>query len=566
MGDQRGRVVRWSVAVVVAALLLANFATVGEAKTPKGKVEPALLSQAQNNPKQSFDVIVRATQSKDKKSHASKRASDAIKSSTDGKVGHGLSIVGGVSATLSGTAIVDLAKHKDIAYISRDLVLKAHFDPLAAASALTSPGLSEIGVTDAWTKSGVTGRGVGVAVIDSGIADHPDLAGRIVAAVDFTTGTVGDTLTGHSDPGGHGTHVAGLIGGDGTASAGAYTGVAPGANLIDVRVIGATGTTTVSTVLRGMQWVIANRSTYNIRVANLSLGATEQASYTANPLATGVEMLTFAGITVVVAAGNGGPAAGTITTPGDDPFVITVGAIDDNGTTDPSDDLLTSWSSQGATLFDGLAKPDLAAPGRKMVSLRAAGSTLDTLYPDRQVSGTDPLVPAYFRLSGTSMSAPVIAGTVALMLEKNPSLRPAQIKHRLRTTATPVSYGSPLSTGAGVVNVAAAVAAADPASDFSSLPVSDGFATATYAYLYGQTLSWRDLTFNGGVDTAGTPWANVDWTNIQWNDVTWQDMYWESMNWQAIAWQDLAWEDAYWETSTLNVNTLGSRGGWVLVK
>ena len=555
---------RWSVAVVVAALLLVNFATVGEAKTPSGKVEPALLAQAQANPKQDFDVIVRATQSKDKKDHGSKRAADAV-TLNKGKVGHGLSIIGGASATLSGKAILELAKHKDVAYVSRDLVLKAHFDPAAGSSALTTPGLREIGVTDAWTTSGVTGRGVGVAVIDSGIADHPDLAGRIVAAVDFTTGTPGEPAVAHSDPGGHGTHVAGLIAGDGTASGGAYTGVAPGANLVDVRVIGATGSTTVSTVLRGMQWVIANRATYNIRVANLSLGAAAITSYTGDPLATGVEMLTFSGIAVVVAAGNGGPSAGTVTTPGDDPFVITVGAIDDNGTADPADDLLPSWSAQGATVFDGLSKPDLAAPGRKMVSLRSAGSTLDTLYPERQVAGTDPLVPAYFRLSGTSMAAPVVAGTIALMLEKNPSLLPAQIKHRLRATASAASYGSALATGAGVVNVAAAVASADPASDFASVPVSDGFATSTYSLVYGQPLSWRDLTFNGGVDSAGTPWGSVTWTNIVWDPITWQDLMWESFNWSTVSWQDAYWEDAFWETTTLNVNTLGTRGGWKLV-
>jgi serine protease AprX len=326
-----------------------------------------------------------------------------------------------------------------------------------------------------------------------------------------------------------------------------------------------TGSTTVSTVLRGMQWVIANRSTYNIRVANLSLGATPFVSYTGDPLATGVEMLTFSGIAVVVAAGNGGPGAGTVTTPGDDPFVITVGAIDDNGTPDPADDLLPSWSAQGATAFDALSKPDLAAPGRKMVSLRAPGSTLDTLYPERQVAGTDPLVPAYFRLSGTSMAAPVVAGTIALMLEKNPSLGPAQIKHRLRATASAVSYGSALATGAGVVNVAAAVASADPASDFASVPVSDGFATSTYSFIYGQPLSWRDLTFNGGVDSAGTPWGSVTWTNIVWDPITWQDLMWESFNWSTVSWQDAYWEDAFWETTTLNVNTLGTRGGWRLV-
>jgi serine protease AprX len=187
------------------------------------------------------------------------------------------------------------------------------------------------------------------------------------------------------------------------------------------------------------------------------------------------------------------------------------------------------------------------------------------LYPDRLVAGTDPLAPAYFRLSGTSMAAPVVAGTIALMLEKNPSLRPAQVKQRLRATATAVAYGSVNATGAGVVNAAAAVASVDPATYVNTAVVSDGFATATYTYLNGQALTWRDLSFNGGVDSAGTPWPNVTWTNIIWDDITWQDLNWDAFDWTLVTWKDLNWEDIYWETTTLNVNTLGTRGGWVLL-
>src|SRR5439155_7291548 len=211
--------------------------------------------------------------------------------------------------------------------------------------------------------------------------------------------------------------------------------------LIDVRVIGASGSTNVSTVLRGLQWVLAHRSTYNIRVVNMSLGALTSVSYRQDPLATAVEVLTFANVTVVAAAGNAGPGGGTITTPGDDPYAITVGALDDNETITTDDDALPMWSSRGPTSADGIAKPDLVAPGRKMVSLRAPGSTLDLLYPERRIAGTDAGTPAYFRMSGTSMAAPVVTGIVALMLERNPSLTPAQVKHRLLESASPLPFG-----------------------------------------------------------------------------------------------------------------------------
>lgn len=559
------RVGRTCLAVVLGAILLSTsmVAVADAASARAAKIDPALLAQAKANPTKDFSVIVRANSTKDKSVHRSLRAADAV-SRAKGNVGHGLSIVGGTSATLSGAALLTLAVDPDVAYITPDVVLRSNFDPAPGASQVRSPGIITANAPQAWRQLGVTGRGIGVAILDSGIAPHSDLAGRIVASVDLTSGVPGTALVAPADPGGHGTHVAGLVAGDGTASAGAYTGVAPGANLIDVRVIGSTGYATASTVLRGMQWVLANRKTYNIRVVNLSLGAPASISYKQDPLATGVEILTFANVAVVVAGGNSGPADSTITTPGYDPYVITVGALDDNGTTTTSDDSLPSWSSRGATGYDGVAKPDLAAPGRKMVSLRSPGSTLDQLYPDRQVAGTDTANPAYFRLSGTSMAAPIVAGTIALMLERNASLAPAQLKRHLKATAAPVSYGSLNSTGAGMVDALAAVSAADADRDVSSYRVSDGFASDVLPYLQGQTLVWKSLTYNGGVDSRGTPWSSVTWANIAWDSITWEDIAWESFTWTDIAWESLAWTDISWETTTLSMRSLsgGTSSGW----
>ena len=357
--------------------------------------------------------------------------------------------------------------------------------------------------------------------------------------------------------------------GDGTASGGAYTGVAPGANLIDVRVISATGSTTVSTLLAGMQWVLAHRSDYNIRVVNLSAGAPVTVSYNNDPLAMAVEVLVFSGITVVVSAGNDGPKRSSITSPGSDPYVITVGGIDDGGTATTADDAIASWSSQGPTAIDGLAKPDLVAPGRKIVSLRSPGSTLDQELPDRVVLGLDPLVPQYFRLSGTSMAAPVVTGVVALMLERTPTLTPAQVKARLKGSAAPLAYGSPDTTGSGLVSALGAITSLEEPDAAAAAPVSAGFAADVYASLYGQPLTWRDLAFNGGVDSHGIPWTDVNWSDITWDDITWENLSWLSFNWSAINWQDMTWEsitweDITWDTVTLKDKSKGRkvRSGW----
>ena len=541
---------RWAGFCLVAVMVTATQATPAGAKThgADGKISPPLLALAQSHPNDDLAVIVRASSRVNNGHHAERAAGAVLRA--HGKVGRGLSIVGGASALLTGAEILELANDPDVAFVSLDEVVTATFDPLDGAARASSPGTLEVGAPAVWRQLGVTGKGVGVAILDSGIAPHPDLAGRIVAAVDFTSGATGGALVPPADPGGHGTHVAGLVAGDGTASGGAYAGVAPGANLIDVRVIGASGSTNVSTLIAGMQWVLAHRADYNIRVVNLSAGGPATTSYRDDPLAAAAEVLVFAGISVVVSAGNEGPHERTITTPGTDPYVITVGGIDDSGTATTADDALVSWSSRGVTPIDGLAKPDVVAPGRKVVSLRSPGSTLDQELPDRLVAGLDPLVPAYFRLSGTSMAAPMVTGVVALMLEGSPTLTPAQVKARLKGTATALPFGSPETTGSGMVSAVAAVAASDQSASAAAEPVSAGFASEMYPLIYGQPLVWRDPTFNGGVDSNAVPWSAVSWSNLAWDAITWQNLNWGSFKWSAVNWQDIAWEDIAWEGIT----------------
>ena len=556
------RSMRWVVVLLSVAVLVDTAWTPGDAATPPKKtarVDPALLAQAKANPNAMFEVIVEATapktvkelqakrqQGQNGKNDSADRAGKAVKNTGDAPK-RSLGIVGGASAKVRGANILKLANDPDVAYIYADAQLKAKFDPLLTAPLVTEPGQLEVNAPAVWTQYGVTGRGVGVAIVDSGIYAHPDLAGRVVAAIDFTSATPTVSPVALGDPGGHGTHVAGLVAGDGTLSGGAYTGVAPGANLVDVRVIDANGRSSVSTVLAGLQWVLRNRTTYNIRVVNLSLGAQEQTSYTLNPLSTAVEVLSFAGVTVVVSAGNAGPIAGTITTPGDDPFVVTVGAIDDAVTASPADDLMASWSSCGPTAFDALAKPDLVAPGRHMISLRSPGSTLDTLYPTREVTAPGAVTADYFMLSGTSMAAPLVAGAVALILEKDPTLNPRQVKQRLVSGVTPLTFGTPMTRGAGMLNALTSVGSTDLTAWVDTSRVSDGFANLVFPLIAGQPLTWLDLTYNGGVDSLGIPWSQVTWTGISWDSVTWSDVSWDAISWDTVSWETVAALGVSWD-------------------
>ena len=552
MGIESRNIARWIAALVAVALVLGATPLVAASKSAPAKVDPALLAAAKASPNAAFPVIVRGTGA-DSKARA--KAAEALLGTASG-TRRTLSIVGSASGTLRGAQIVALANLPSVSRVVRDQTFNVSWSPTDAAAAATEAGILAVNAPRAWSTLGVSGSGVGVAVIDSGVADHPDLAGRIVARVDFT----GEQSNG--DPGGHGTHVAGLIAGDGTASGGAWTGVAPRANIVSVRVIDANGHATLSAIVAGMQWVLANRATYNIRVVNLSFGGAALSGYQDDLLASATEMLSFAGLVVVVAAGNSGPGQSTITTPADDPFVITVGALDDNGTAGLLDDSIASWSSQGPTAFDAIAKPDLVAPGRKMTGLRAAGSTIDTLYPERRVTAPGAADPQYFTMSGTSMAAPVVAGVAALFVERYPSASPRLVKRQLTGTAHPL-FGVPATAqGSGVVDALAALTVKVWSISYTQYPASTAFAQQMYAKLYGQPIVWRDLTFHGGVDSRGIPWTDITWEDITWDDITWEDITWEAFNWQDITWEDITWEDITWETSAA---PLGGSGGWTLV-
>ena len=304
----------------------------------------------------------------------------------------------------------------------------------------------------------VSGKGIGVAVVDSGIASHAALTGRVIAAVNFATGA-----TGTNDEFGHGTHIAGIIAGS-AASISPTTayknGIAPGASLINVRVLNREGVGYTSDVIAGIQWVVANRTKYAIRVMNLSLGHPVVSPCALDPLCIAAERATAAGLVVVASAGNSGkdaagqPVLGSISTPGNAPGVITVGALNTWNTVSRDDDTVTTYSSRGPTRYDMGIKPDVVAPGNKIVSLEAAGSYLAKTYPSLHVAGSG--TNAYTVMSGTSMSAAMVSGGVALLLESAPTMTARQVKMTVQLTASPMPSEGMTAAGTGSVNLHAA--------------------------------------------------------------------------------------------------------------
>src|SRR6185436_1401873 len=273
-----------------------------------------------------------------------------------------------------------------------------------------------------------TGAGIAVAVIDSGIDfGHNALKKRVLATVDFTGGNGQDVY-------GHGTHVAAIIAGQGgrTADTSAYGGIAPGAFIVNLRVLGADGSGYASDVVEAIDWAIEHRKAYNIKVINLSLGTPVLQAYRDDPVCEAVERAVAAGIVVVVAAGNNGQTVdgkriyGGITSPGNTPNAITVGAVDTHGTPFRSDDTVATYSSRGPTRYDLAFKPDLVAPGSHIVSAEAQGSYLATTYPQRHVAGVG--ANAYLQLSGTSMATGVVSGAVALLLDRKGKLSAQETK------------------------------------------------------------------------------------------------------------------------------------------
>ena len=383
---------------------------------------------------------------------------------------------------------------------------------------------------------GFTGAGIGVAVIDSGVTTwHDDLTNRSATQYPYGNQRVTkfvDFVHGQAlpyDDNGHGSHVAGIILGNGYDSAGQKSGMAPDASLIALKVLDANGQGTISNIIAALGWVATNAQTYNIRVVNLSVGAGIHESYWTDPLTLAAKRVTDMGITVVVAAGNLGKNAaglkqyGGISAPANAPWVLSVGASSTMGTLTRKDDTMAGFSSRGPTYKDFGAKPDLVAPGVGTVSLAAPGSTFYTSKAPYLVQGTRPTAALpYLALSGTSMAAPVVAGTIAAMLQANPSLTPNLIKAILQYTAQPYPGYKPLEQGAGFLNSLGAVRLARfyaTARPGAKMPVQKvwsrqliwGNHMLAHGYLNPKGNAWRNTVVWGSVKTLADGGDNIVW-------------------------------------------------------
>lgn len=493
-----------------------------------------------------------------------------------GRVTAELPLVDGFAATLPRRALPALAATEGVAVLSEDHRVTVQGGASTGSGGPLAPQV--VRAPGAWS-AGYTGQGVTVALLDTGVADLPDLAGRIAPVRDQITGQVAACydLSGEGscrDSYGHGTFMAGLIAGNGSSGAGGPTGTAPGARILSVKVAGADGAADVSTVLAGLQWVVSFRDTYGIRVLNLSLGTDSTQSWQEDPLNYAVERAWAAGITVVVAASNRGPAPGTIAKPGDDPYVVTVGAVDDRGTVGSGDDEAPDFSSRGPTA-EGVAKPDVVAPGAHELSLRSPGSTLDAQFPPADLASP------YRRGSGTSMAAAVVSGVAAVALSAHPDLTPDRLKLALRAAGRRVASRDPSVVGSGLVD--AYSTALSPAAGAANLGLAHGTGLGALGASRGsllmatddpastlmtgretaQLLLWDPLSYATGSWTPTTWYTSANAT-VGWNTASWYDGDFNGHNWTGHNWTGSSWYSEHEDGTSYGRHGAGSAsyGAW----
>ena len=443
-------------------------------------------------------------------------------------LGRDLELGNTVAAELPASDLAALAQEPGIVRIAYDAPVTLQ-DAGGGGPALNPANLQTVyplavGAADLWTATPpVQGTGVVVAVLDSGIQDIPDFQStggpsgcgpsalrcgiRIIDKVAIRLSTAG----GPEDDNGHGTWVAGILGGRQLTHGGRYVGAAPDVRLIGIKVSDRNGVARTSDVIGGIEWAVKHKDLYNIRVLNLSLVSGLAESYRTSMLDAAVELAWLKGLVVVVAAGNRGPDTMRYP-PANDPYVLTVGATDDRGSAATSDDQLAWFSSYGLTQ-DGFAKPDLVAPGRHIISTLAAPNILlAELYPNKVVDR------AYISLSGTSAAAPVVSGVVAQLLQARPGLTPDQVQWLLHQTALAVPGAG---TGAGYPQATAAVrfTGVIEAGKRGLIP-NTYLARAAYAAGYGGT---------------SIAWDNVSWDSVSWDSVSWDNVTWDNVSWDSVA-------------------------------
>jgi serine protease AprX len=529
----------------LAAILLAAFGLAGGwsghaagATLRSPRVDRRLQPLLGSTSARPLRVIVR-------KSAPATSSAERVVHSLGGTVRTELPIIGGFSATIPARSLAPLAASPSVSGIWSDgRVQMADVD---------MQRFDDWPVNTVWKQNirlpkaqrSFDGSGVTVAVLDTGVTPSADFGSRLEANVDLS----GD----HDaiDHYGHGTHMAGIIAGDGSLSGGLYGGVAPGANLVSVKVAGWDGSTDVSVVIAGLEWVVTHQAEYGIRVLNLSFGTDGSQGYLIDPLDYAVEQVWQSGILVVVSAGNRGPLPGTVNKPGDDPFVVTVGAMYGQDTLDRSDDIVMGFSSQGPTQ-DGLNKPNLVAPGVSIVSDLSIGSTIDQLHPDARVGD------CCIKGTGTSQATAVVSGIAALMFQADPGMTPNVAKKTLVATAKGY-ISDQLGAGAGMVDATSATSAAllgqydaNPANGNWTSSNGSGSLEASRGSMH----VWADINGDGvpelvvgDIDVFGRPWTANSWDGSSWDGSVWDSAGWVGTGWDANSWDADSWDGSEWDGS-----------------
>lgn len=557
---------------LVAGMFLIWLTTPGNAES---KLAPDLVVA---NGDTALDVIVQFTSTPTERHH------DKIRR-RGGELKHDLSgALNGAHYAIPAHSVVELSQDPEVAYISPNRSVRAMLD---YANPTVNANIAR--------QYGWDGKGVGIALIDSGLEDRPDLGSlhsddnlpsRLVYSASFLLNTL-SYYKQTKDDYGHGTHVAGILAGNGLKSTcprctRSFIGIAPNANIISLRVLDAQGNGTDTSVISAIKAAIALSPTYKIKVINLSLGRPIYESYSQDPLCRAVEMAWRSGIVVVVAAGNNGRdnsqgnnGYGTIMAPANDPYVITVGAMKDMSTVSRGDDLIASYSSKGPTVIDHVVKPDIVAPGNRVISVIRAGSyiytnssaSINEIANSYYMPGAPGISTMYYQLSGTSMAAPFVSGAAALLLQQNPSLTPDQVKARLMKTATKTFPASSIATdpvtgisyvshydiftiGAGYLDVWAALnntelapgAALSPTATYD--PTSgDVYVNNSRTAVWDSSPSWGSDVVWGPSITADALKKNVVWgskTNVVWGASGTQafNVLWTSALDSSVVWGD----------------------------
>jgi serine protease AprX len=523
--------------LVVTALPVAAGASGQTPQLEPTYVDPILEARAHTTPNELVPLIIESSDDVSDAQEAFTYADHLDGAWGNERVKNAFAFTNSVAVTLKAKKVLELARKFDGLTITYDAKIRLDSLPSSTQIWPTSSGVRPFyRETDAYRAATPA-----IAVVDSGIdrnrADF-DFGARVVAEQVITRLQPNSPGDGR----GHGTFVAGIAAGSATDAAGA----APQANIVSLDVMDDNGMARTSDIVAAAEWIYQHRLAYDIRVANFSLHSTTPSNFTKDALDKAVEKLWFSGVTVVVAAGNYGHAdgpSGVPFAPGNDPFVITVGAIDLEGTYNVNRHDVPQWSAYGYTL-DGFKKPEISAAGRYIIGPVPLSSTLKLQKPQNVVS------PTSMRLSGTSFAAPIVAGAAAQLLARHPSWTPDQVKGALMLRARYVREAPPGSAGVGELNAdrsaALAISPPNPNLALNQFVVPDPNGGATPVF---DAVSWTDAA-SGDSTWDTVSWSDVSWSEVSWTDVSWSDVSWSDVSWTDVSWSDVlamegvAWEDA----------------------